>query len=417
MKKRVWSIVLIAATILAVFGVGASAAKTKIDVMFWWDIDNPSLVEMKKQFNAKYPDIEVNYINVPSKEFYDKLLTMIVGGKAPDVAMLGMDKLATFASKGALTDLTKYMETQYPVTDLFDTVKPSLMYKGKYYALPRDVTTNVLYYNKKIFREHGVAYPKAGWTWDDFLAAAKKTTHFGPDGKAEHFGFNYESYADSFIHWMWQNGGDFLNADYTKSALSNKESVEALQFLVDLRLKYHVCPTIPEAQSLGREEDLFRTGRLAMYIGGVSRTQKFAAQADLDWDVVPNPVGKKGPASRIWTNLWIVPRGTKNLDAAWKFVSFVGGPEGQRIAAKTNMGIPALKSIASEPDFLSQAPDHRQYFLDAFKYGKVFPIFPEGQEYWDIVVKRELEPVWLGQRSPAEAAAAIDKIANDTLFK
>lgn len=52
------------------------------------------------------------------------------------------------------------------------------------------------------------------------------------------------------------------------------------------------------AQSLGREENLFRTGWLAAHVG-VSRAQKSAVQTDLDWDVAPNPVGKKGPASRI----------------------------------------------------------------------------------------------------------------------
>ncbi|MCR4426456.1 MAG: sugar ABC transporter substrate-binding protein [Firmicutes bacterium] len=412
--KRILAALALAVILAVGSGIGTSA-KTKISVIFWWDVNDPALVEMKTQFSAKYPDIEVAYTNVPSSQYYDKLLTIIAGGSPPDVAMLGMDKLATFASKGALVDLTPYVTTQFPIDDLFETIKPSLMYRGKYYALPRDVTTNVVYYNRKIFREHGVPYPKPGWTWDDFLETAKKVTHIGPDGKAEHFGFNYDAFADGFIHWIWQNNGNFLNADFTKSTLNTKEAIEALQFLVDLRLKHRVCPTIPEAQSMGKEEDLFRTGRIAMYIGGVSRTHKFAQVADLDWDVAPNPVGKRA-ASRVWTNLWVMPRGTKNQEAAWKFISFVAGPEGQRIASKMNMGIPALNSIAREDHFLNQPPDHRVYFLDAFRDGIVFPVFPEGKEYWDMV-QTELEPVWLGKRSVAEAAAAIDRIANTTLFK
>lgn len=404
------------AVLVAAWGLTVQA-KTKLDVMFWWDVNDPALVLMKKEFNEKYPDIEVNYINVPSKEFYDKLLTVTAAGDPPDVAMLGMDKLATFASKGALTDLTDLVKKGYPVNDLFPSVKGSLTYRGKWYALPRDTTSTVMYYNRKLFREHGVPYPKEGWTWNDFLDAAKKTTHLGPGGKYEHWGFNYDDYADGFISWLWANGGDFLNEDCTKSVLSSKASVEALQFLVDLRLKHHVCPTIPEQKSIGKEEDLFKAQKIAMYVGGVSRTHTFAQVKELDWDVAPLPRGKAGAAPRIWTNLWVVPRGTKNLDAAWKFVSFVGGPEGQRIASKMNMGIPAFKSVAREDHFLNQPPEHRAYFLDAFADGKVFPIFPEGKDYWDSLVRPELEPVWLGARSVAEAAAAIDRIANERIFK
>lgn len=415
MKK---TLVVLLTLVVLVAGLSLVApAKTKLDVMFWWEVDNPALVLMKKEFNEKYQDIELNFINVPSKEFYDKLLTITAAGAAPDVAMLGMDKLATFASKGALTDLSELVKQSYPVNDLFASVKGSLTYKGKWYAMPRDTTSTVMYYNRKIFREHGVPYPKEGWTWNDFLEAAKKTTHKGPDGKYAHWGFNYDDYADGFIMWLWANGGDFLNEDCDKSILSSKASVEALQWLVDLRLKHHVAPTIPEQMSIGKEEDLFRVQKIAMYVGGVSRTNTFGKVKELDWDVAPLPKGKKGATARIWTNLWVIPKGTKNLEAAWKFLSFVGGPEGQRIASKMNMGIPALRSVAKEDHFLNQPPEHRYYFLDAFEDGRVFPIFPEGKDYWDNLVRPELGPVWLGQRSVTDAAAAIDKVANEQLFK
>lgn len=58
----------------------------------------------------------------------------------------------------------------------------------QYYTLPKDYSDIAVYYNKKLFDEAGVAYPQAGWTWDDFYATAKqltvkkgeKTTQWGP---------------------------------------------------------------------------------------------------------------------------------------------------------------------------------------------------------------------------------------------
>ena len=47
------------------------------------------------------------------------------------------------------------------------------------------------------------------------------------------------------------------------------------------------------AQSLGREENLFRTGWLAAHVG-VSRAQKSAVQTDLDWDVRLTRLARRG---------------------------------------------------------------------------------------------------------------------------
>ena len=47
-------------------------------------------------------------------------------------------------------------------------------YDGSVYGFPRDISVEVLYYNKDIFDEAGVAYPDDTWTWDDFLAAAER---------------------------------------------------------------------------------------------------------------------------------------------------------------------------------------------------------------------------------------------------
>ena len=40
-------------------------------------------------------------------------------------------------------------------------------------CLPQNLSSLVVYYNRDLFDAAGVPYPEAGWTWDDFLAAAK----------------------------------------------------------------------------------------------------------------------------------------------------------------------------------------------------------------------------------------------------
>ena len=43
-------------------------------------------------------------------------------------------------------------------------------WEGQQWFLPKDYSPLAVYYNKAIFDEYGVAYPEAGWTWDDLVA-------------------------------------------------------------------------------------------------------------------------------------------------------------------------------------------------------------------------------------------------------
>lgn len=102
---------------------------------------------------------------------------MIAGGTPPDVAMLGMDKLGSWVPRGALQEFTPYIkDSGYDLNQLFPAVRKAIEFRGGIYALPRDVTTSVVAYNKTLFDQAGVPYPKAGWTRQDFLRTARALT-------------------------------------------------------------------------------------------------------------------------------------------------------------------------------------------------------------------------------------------------
>ncbi|MBV8451113.1 MAG: extracellular solute-binding protein, partial [Deltaproteobacteria bacterium] len=44
-------------------------------------------------------------------------------------------------------------------------------------------------YNRKLFRDAGLDYPKAGWTWDNFREIAKKLTVRDAAGNVTQFGY------------------------------------------------------------------------------------------------------------------------------------------------------------------------------------------------------------------------------------
>lgn len=388
--------------------------KVKLDVVSWWDINKEKpLQELKKAFETANPNIELNFIQVPSKGYYDKLLTMVAGGQAPDVAMLAMDQYPVYVEKGALTPLDKWISDDYK-KDLWPVVLKILSYKNSIYAVPRDITCNVMFYNKKMFDEAKVPYPKQGWTWKDFLEACKKLTKYDKSGKPIRWGYHYATYPDGFYDWLLQNNGGFVSPDGTRCIMNTPETIEAIQFLVDLRYKYKVAPTQAQANEFGGSSaSPFQAGKVAMYMGGASRCAGFT-KAGLDYDVAPLPKGKR-QATRVWANLWVMPKGCKHPEEAWKLMAFLGGKEGQQIVVETGMGNSALRSVDNSK-FLTPPPASKQVFIDAFAYGEPFPMFKNAGDFWALMEK-ELDLVWLGKRPVKEAVEAISKQAEAILGK
>jgi len=389
-----------------------AAAKTKVRVSTWWSFETGSPLDaLKAAFEAAHPDIEIEYLQIPSSEYYTKVLTMIAGGTPPDVAMLGMDKLGSWVPRGALQELTPYIkEAGYDLNALFPAVRKAIEFRGGIYALPRDVTTSVVAYNKTLFDQAGVAYPKAGWTRQDFLRTARALTKV-EGGRTTVFGYAFDTFADGFVDWLFTNGANFINAEANRDALHEPKAVEVLKFLQGM-VKEGIAPSPSQAEAFKYASSAFAIQKTAMYVATVGWANSFAKDPNLNWDVAPMPVWAAGmePACRLWVNFWTLPKGSTHPKEAFKVMAFFAGPEGQKIVGETRMGIPAIRSVAYGPAFLGLpgAPEHRQVFLDVMENAKPFPLFPESDQYFT-VMRRELDQVWAGQRSVEEAVAAIDE--------
>src|SRR5699024_11453525 len=83
------------------------------------------------------------------------------------------DMLLNLTDKIAESDLVDV--SKYP-----DDIKNLYTYEDKVYAVPKDVDTIALWYNKTMFDEAGIPYPDETWTWDKLVEVAKQLTK--PDG-------------------------------------------------------------------------------------------------------------------------------------------------------------------------------------------------------------------------------------------
>jgi multiple sugar transport system substrate-binding protein len=99
-------------------------------------------------------------------------------------------------------------------------------------------------------------------------------------------------------------------------------------------------------------------------------------------------------------------RASKEKDAAWRFVEFALGAEGQRIVARTGRTVPSLREVAESPAFLnpSARPRHPRVFLDGIASIRRVPTVSTWPEIEDAAAPILENGMYLGQ--PVEQVVA-----------
>ncbi len=315
------------------------------------------------------------------------------------------------AAEGVLENLDPYIQKSgYNLNDYWPGLLESAMYNGSVYGLPRDIESNVLYYNKALFDAAGVAYPDANWTWDDLLAAAEKLTVKDGD-TVKQYALAMENNG-KFSKWLLQNGGSILDdmRNPSKCTLADAKSVEAIAFFADMLANGYAMRDADLNQA-GGDAGAFQSGQAAMIVQNTSRVSGFnAAGMNYDVAVVPIPEGgiRWNPAGGA---AWVMSANSDNKDAAWTFLSWLQGSEGgEKLYTERGEIFPALQSVANSPVFMTDDPPaNKQAIIDEAAASGVggFGYFPEWDELAGSIINPGLDRIWTGEVSAEESLAGL----------
>ena len=328
-------------------GSATMQAAAPVPIQFWWfggAVREPTMNKIVDRFEAKNPQIDVTMQMFTGwDDLHQKSLLAIAGGNPPDVTLVKPMNLADLAERGSLLALDTYIDR-----DKIDTKKWFAIvadydstWKKKYYALPWNLAAYVLLYNKDRFTEAGLNPDKPPATWNELLEYAKRMTSGDKWGVLAPAGVN------GFLMFLKQNGGEYLNADYTKSMITEKEGVEALQFLVDLIHKHKVSPVPGTTDAV----DLYN-GRIAMWYdhnGSLPNFAKFAP--DLNLASAVNPKKVNNVTIEMSTVMSIFKESNKP-DAAWELLKWMCYDDDMQMLWATEIGhLPAVRALVDKPPF------------------------------------------------------------------
>jgi sorbitol/mannitol transport system substrate-binding protein len=357
--KSKFRLALAATLITALWGTSASAVELVIAT-----VNNGHMIEMEKlskNFEAANPGITLKWVTLEEGVLRQRVTTDIAtkGGQF-DVMTIGMYETPIWGKKGWLTELKG--DASYDADDILPAMRNGLSVDGKMYAAPFYGESSMLMYRKDLTDKAGIKFANRP-TWNDVRDAAAKIHDpkngvygiclRGKPGWGDNMAF-LSTMANSF-------GAQWFDMSW-KPQLESKPWKEAVTFYVDLLTKYG--PPGSSANSFNEILALYNEGKCGMWIDATIAASfitdpKQSKVADkVAFAQGPYSVTQKG-ANWLWAWALAIPAGTKNADAAQKFVSWATSKDYINLVAKTNgwARVPTgtRKSTYANPEFQKAA--------------------------------------------------------------
>lgn len=331
------------------------SSSDKVVLEFWNTMEGREAAVMPdvfKAFKQKYPNITINETTVDFYEAKEKYIKAVSEGKAPDLIRTDRFWLASFVSKGLLSEI-KESEITEELSDMVPVARDFVTLDKKIWAIPLSVDSLAMFYNKAHFREKSLPVPT---NLDDFSKACKALT----DPANNRYGFFIYPNGWYFEPFFFAFGGQYFDADgklYIKSDAGRK----ALEYLLHIKAEIKAVPPMPYTNKLYRTMiESFSSGQTSIIFTGPWAIRDIIAGSafkdnNLNLGVGEIPRGPSGTFSPIGCQSIAISSSTKNRDAALKFAKFMFDYDIQKNFTMANYGLPARRKVFAAPE-LKQDP-------------------------------------------------------------
>jgi len=342
-------------------------------------------------FEDENPDVKVEVQTLPYADYFTALQTAVAGGTVADTFELNYENFVTYASNGALAELSGVDAGPYK-----ESLLEAFTIDGVQYGLPESFSNVVLYYNADLFEAAGLEAPTADWTWQDEQAAAEALT----DAEAGVWGDYQPVSFHEFYKVLAQSGGEFFNADKSEATFAGPEGVDAATWLI--QKSGTTMPT--EADGAGTPDfdtNLFSEGKLAMWHTGIWMFG-ILGETDFTWDVVVEP-GNTQNASAMFTNGVAVSASSEVKEAAQRWIEFLTASDVTvQTRLDTSWELPPVDESQLSAYLDVTPPANRQAVFDSLDAVVLPPVIEAQQEMQDIV-SEELSNAAAGRKQVEQA--------------
>ena len=316
--------------LILVFQSFSCIKKEKTDLEYWSIGGSADLdYDPSELFNKNF-DFTFKTISIPWTEHEKKILTSILSGDPPDV-ISEFAPLKSWASRASLQPLDKFIEeSNFDTNQFFSSLWGEMIWENQTFGIPVNTVSYALFYNKKIFADVGIdTVPE---TWNDIIRFSREIDRFNSEGFLDRVGYlpNYGNLKTSNII-AWQLEHKFIDDDGEVNLNSN-EMRTAFHWVKDFINEIGLKNVLELMGTFGTgPQHGFISEKVSMMILDSSYPEIIEKyNPSLQYGVIPIPTfDDSGPVSSagIW---WLgIPRGAKNPQKSWKFISYLAGEKNQ----------------------------------------------------------------------------------------
>jgi len=342
--------VVLAVTLLIVLSCGAAGfAQTIVHWQHHSPARNEMVEKLAREFEAQNPGVTIEFESIPLADYYTKLLPALAAGSGPDVFQLRAGDVPRYKEYGVIQELA--LDHEKALAEFVPGSYGYLVYDGKFYGLPTDVQTIVLFYNTEIFAELNIE--KVPETWGELIETALEIVDYDEDGVMLRMGLAHGNYGPVIWTLMAQTGTAFQDEE-GNMLFNNPQALEGFKFAADWITEYGV-----EDPDFGSRWTAFREGQLGMVYAHPAMLGSFrSTHPDLPIGIAEVPARQAGePRTNVMTNwAYVASARTENAELAAKWIEFLTSTEAQREWTIQTGELPSRVELLEDPELLEYEP-------------------------------------------------------------
>jgi multiple sugar transport system substrate-binding protein len=388
-------------------------------------------------FTKEFPDITVE-TTIPNQYIMDQLKIEFAAGKGPDLTCMNMPSGIPWIHRGAFLPLQDLIKNDPTYAENIKALLPwtveGYTRDGILYGTPITAESTCIFYNEQLVKDAGlpsfadIEDDPDQWNWDklrEYAAAINKGDNDKPN---RIYGIHsLGSLQAVWLNFVYSNGGEYLSPDGLTCNIAQEPSLQALQYLYDLRYTDKVAsPPDPFIEGQGLDSSaVFQSGRLGIQPWGEWQIAVYNGFNDnkglpFEWTIAGQPFasGSKKRAAVSHSVAVVVNKNTKNQEAAFEFVKFMARPEVQGWISSEGWG-----SLSAHPGTYdawvneTAAPKNRKAIITSHEYDRVYPNCPvlETAEVQDPMNSILHQQIWYGERDLVDGVKEIEQKTNELI--
>jgi len=416
--------------LFSVLGCSSQKTETKpaISVWHWMTDRDAAFQELAKKYET-LTGIKVNFeLYAPSDAYSQKIRAAAQGVNLPDIfGILGEKRdFASFIKAGHILDITAYMDAdnQNWRNKFFSkalavnefTEGNSYGIQPGIFAVPIDIMTIQMVYNKKLLKQLGLNPNRPPKTLQEFLDIGAKIKAAGMQGLVSGWGevWMIDCLANNYAFNIM--GKDKVLATIKgEVAYTDPDWIKVLSIFKQMQNSGVLAQGLVTMINKSAEQ-LFANEKAVFSFNGSWCVNVYKGMnPDLEYGAMLPPEASSQYPMAIWGGAgssFMVNARSKNSEEAVKFLIWLTDQDQQAYLSQTTNNLPANKnSLTKIPEILAQ-----------FARGMDYATHPNvwGVSEFSLVIEaldRGIQSIIIGEKTPEQVAAEVQKIKEREMSK